>query len=304
MDEDEDTVCGDGACGQVLRSAELGDDKVVIKVIARASRVERDINVNPSLFKFAYKYMLKKLDEEITNLKILSDIQAPNSILYYSDSGANWIYLVKKSAKYPIYKLMHGDMTMIRDMQIKDIDLCYDQCKVFLTALHARGYYHFDIKPDNILYTKTNDLYEFAVGDYDTMSVKCPNINDLSVISPLMRNMRKPTNVSTDIHIVDAKELFDAHTKVLHAIHASNKTHAMCSMHDLYCLGLSMYSIAIKHLTESQLKKYKTKCINRILLTDVQMRNPTGAIYNGESARWVKRNGAVGRMILAGGKRP
>ena len=36
----------------------------------------------------------------------------------------------------------------------------------FLRQLHSRGMYHFDIKPENILYKETDDSILFAVGDY------------------------------------------------------------------------------------------------------------------------------------------
>ena len=128
-------------------------------------------------------------------------VDIPNSSLYY-DVHAKVTFLFLKAMTgdvtylFPLSILMQGDLydilaeTLV--VSFRNVKMIEKQVIDFITSLHNKQIYHFDIKPENVLYIKKNingNVYvDIAVSDYGMLTT--PDIEyfngTLAYMSPLL----------------------------------------------------------------------------------------------------------------------
>lgn len=142
------------------------DDELVFKVIEGRNDTETAMLTNI----------------EIENTFQLSNV--PNNIshkLSFNDQDHILKYFTlytKTSTRYPVYTRMNGDLLLLQrlygntDIYVSLLQVAKTQTLEFLMALHELGLYHYDIKPENILFKYRNGTFDFAVGDYGLVGSK------------------------------------------------------------------------------------------------------------------------------------
>jgi serine/threonine protein kinase len=107
--------------------------------------------------------------KEVQNIKKIVDV--PQSILYRRNNKC-FISCRIEDRNFIIYRQMDGTLEdLFRNCKITHqiIKSCESDILKFVTALHLLKLFHYDIKMDNIMYTKRDDAFTFYVGDYNML---------------------------------------------------------------------------------------------------------------------------------------
>jgi serine/threonine protein kinase len=196
---------GEGSFGKVCSPYETFNDKRFFQEMPVVSyfiydplnNIEQEVTMRIVDFVMLYNDVLvfkemsstnsedKELDinNELSNMKVVSNID--NTILHKDADGNLFLYLKHGSNRYPLYKRMKGDMLTFIDYEQKQVtkQILEDakwSVEIFLENLHQKGWYHNDIKLENIMYSVNKDgEYEFAVGDYGLLSKGQPQLGTI-----------------------------------------------------------------------------------------------------------------------------
>jgi serine/threonine protein kinase len=101
-------------------------------------------------------------------------------IKFFSPNGVNDRTLVPSVKREgDLYK---KTKSLKNKISVDEIDKVYRSCLILLYALHSQGYYHFDIKPENIFY-QAPDIYNLA--DYGLVGRVYGGQGSITYLSPL-----------------------------------------------------------------------------------------------------------------------
>ncbi len=123
-------------------------------------------------------YMIKYCPDHIQNTTILGEQER---------------YLVEfqyENKQYIVSKLMHGDLTKL-DWTIDTITQMYAVIQPIISQLNSQNYYHNDIKPENILYTKESNKITYYVSDFGLVSNKVNGGTPLFMMSYRLPERKK-----------------------------------------------------------------------------------------------------------------
>lgn len=213
---------------------ELKFNREAEKEITNIGIVEQCVRDTYGIDKGEGKEILRKL-----NYHSLSDKEKiPEQVLrHYTPIHP---YIQKIEIVSPLGKVYKTLVPLVkRDMDLNgkwlDEDLmnkCYKSCLIILYALHTHGYYHFDIKPDNI-------FWQQGKGEGRTIF----NLADYGLIGKVYTGAGTPTFISPynkDDFLIYAKY----RPKIITEYNSQllNKGYDL-QQHDLYALGLSLYEL-------------------------------------------------------------
>lgn len=194
---------GEGTYGRVCSSYEMFNDATkfdkmpIITVFTFDYKTntihQQDMRIVDFVILYNDKVVFKEMkspmeiNTEINNMKIVADIE--NNVLYKHENGDVFLYFTYKTGTgvltYPLYKRMKGDMFSFLEHEKKYINQfilskAKDTVELFIEELHAKNYFHNDIKSANILYNVSEKgEYEFAVGDYGLLTPDKPQLGTI-----------------------------------------------------------------------------------------------------------------------------
>jgi len=189
-------------------------------------------NIDTFITKYKGEIVFKHVEndsiqmKEYNNFQIVSVNEIPHSVLfteYNTDDfhDVKTFYCIEcelvsnlsKRFIYTIMKKMEGTVynKILPFNSIKQLESTVSK---FLGKLHERGYFHFDIKPENILYKQdTKREYEFVVSDYGFISYsleKGVKKGTSGYLSPMLfDNVQTYQNANTNVISMISIELID-----------------------------------------------------------------------------------------------
>ena len=129
-----------------------------------------------------FKHMTAPEEVDIEKKNMMYAAKARNNILYTDKYQNTFWYAEINNVSFPIFKRFDGNLFNLLDKRY-DVYFTHTLLKnaeadilAFLEDLHANNVYHFDIKPENIMYLDDKyNQFTFAVGDYGLMGKSYTN---------------------------------------------------------------------------------------------------------------------------------
>jgi len=189
MEGGKELGCGNYGCVRTLDDLNSNQFNWILFKADNKGKIIQTVITNIDAFISNYKNFIvfksfkSSADEtsqkqECANFDLIASNKIPNSVLY-TQPNSNFTFSYIKCTLgslvfyYPIMRVMDGEVynafppknTITFDLNM--IKKLGSNVSSFLNKLHQIGYYHFDIKPENILYKKdSKENFIFSVTDY------------------------------------------------------------------------------------------------------------------------------------------
>ncbi len=153
-------------------------EKIVFK---RFKNIKNKINVREVMKLVNRKFTNPKIDIdipkdyqylvlELVNMLIISDLPIKSSLVQVKNRKLLFA-VINKTDIFPVYQVYDGDVKTAMEKKLIDFDTYLNLIETILhtvKVLHMNFMYHFDIKPENILYRKdlSSNSLEFVLSDY------------------------------------------------------------------------------------------------------------------------------------------
>jgi serine/threonine protein kinase len=225
--------------------------------------------------------------DEYESVTLRNVVHLPYTILYRDDDkNIELLYLTmvddKKRIRYfPLSQLMDGDLYKkhLKMNEIKRVEL---QTLAFLKALHLQGYYHFDIKLENVLYKMTNNELSIAVTDYGFLSTAHERVikGTSNYMSPVFLKYLNKSNLIREYMAIEIKTnmrelLIENHNIAYKIIIQNFKTPYeqkvfIYKINDMYALGIMLIELYNKRIELAQYPNFIDSIKEQYIFVNLQ----------------------------------